>query len=101
MSGTFKQAFGTFLRKGAAAPRGSAHPGHSSSKHVTASFHVLNSQNAALQVQLYKKILLKGLKNICFQQYLKQVVKALTICNRIFPLLFRTTSVVKTSETLY
>lgn len=44
---------------------------------------------------------MKGLKNICFQQYLKQVFKALTICNRIFPLLeiqytalFHTTSVV-------
>lgn len=62
---------------------------------------MLNSQNAAVQIQLYKKILLKGLKNICFQQYLKQVFKALTICNRIFPLLkiqytalFHTTSAV-------
>lgn len=32
----------------------------------------LDSQSAALQIQLYKKILLKGLKNICFQQDLKQ-----------------------------
>lgn len=31
----------------------------------------LDGQSAAFQIQLYKKILLKGLKNICFQQYFK------------------------------